>query len=327
MDLTQKDRTILRDLAARVAEIADLPVMAERRNMWKRHNRLERVRPMILVFPEGAWRELLPHETMQCENERARAMEWELRRRIYYHDHFYDDTVIEKEWVVHKAITTTGWGLISREIASSHATGAWAFDPVVHTPDDFKKLTFPEVRHDDEATRRNLEAAQEVFGDILDVKLKGVSHVSFHLMALYTRLRGLQQALVDMVENQGMLHDAMAFLEEGHHRLVAQYREMNLLSLNNDSTYHSSGGVGYTDELPLPDVNSGRVRPCDMWASAEAQEMDPVSPAMHEEFALQYERRLLEPFGLTGYGCCDDLSRKFDYVFRIPHIRRISIAP
>ena len=64
-----------------------------------------------------------------------------------------------------------------------------------------------------------------------------------------------------------------------------------------------------------------------MWGSAEAQEMAQVSPEMHEEFILQYEKRMLEPFALTGYGCCEDLTNKLDYVFKIPHIRRISIAP
>ena len=64
-----------------------------------------------------------------------------------------------------------------------------------------------------------------------------------------------------------------------------------------------------------------------MWASAEAQEMALVSPAMHREFVLEYEERLLAPFGLNGYGCCEDLTRKLDDVLAIPNIRRISIAP
>jgi hypothetical protein len=55
--------------------------------------------------------------------------------------------------------------------------------------------------------------------------------------------------------------------------------------------------------------------------------MAQVSPQMHEEFILQYERRLLAPFGLTGYGCCEDLSGKLDRVLTIPQIRRISISP
>ena len=117
------------------------------------------------------------------------------------------------------------------------------------------------------------------------------------------------------------------FFEEGHRRLLQQYVELNLLSLNNDDTYHSSGGVGYTDELPKPDFDPDRIRPCDMWASAESQEMAQVSPEQHYEFVMQYEKRLLEPFGLNGYGCCEDLTNKLDYVLTIPNIRRISISP
>ena len=327
MSLSRNDRALLRELARQVADVATLPVMAQRREMWKRHNSLERVRPMILVFPEGSWRELLPEDHMVCEGEPARRMERALRMRLYYQQHFQDDTVIENEWVVSKVVRTTGWGLEPRYVPSNQATGAWGFDPVINGPDDLKKLRFPEVHYDAEATQRNLETAQEVFGDILNVKLKGVSRVSFHPMAFYCKLRGLDQVMWDMYDNPGMLHKAMSFLEEGERKVLEQYEDLNLLSLNNDGTYHSSGGVGYTDQLPLPDYAPDRVRPCDMWASAEAQEMALVSPDMHEEFILQYERRLLEPFGLTGYGCCEDLTHKLDYVFRIPRIRRISISP
>ena len=325
--MDSKDRTILRDLAKRLAEIAALPVMTERRAMWKRHNRLERVRPMVLVFAEGSWRELLPDSACQCEDEHAREIEWELRHKVYWHEHIGDDYVFEADWVVSKAIRDTGWGLEPRRVPSTTERGAWAYDPVIKEPADLKKLRYPEVSHDEAATEKRLTEAQELFGDILDVRLKGRAHISFHLMAIYCELRGLRQVMQDMCENPGMLHDAMAFLEEGYRRQIAQYQELNLLSLNNDSTYHSSGGVGYTDELPLPDYDPDRIRPCDMWASAEAQELAQVGPEMHEEFSLQYERRLLAPFGLTGYGCCEDLALKFDDVFRIPNIRRISIAP
>jgi hypothetical protein len=69
------------------------------------------------------------------------------------------------------------------------------------------------------------------------------------------------------------------------------------------------------------------VRPSDLWASAESQEMAVVSPRMHAEFVMPYEARLLQPFGLTGYGCCEDLTHKLDDVTRMPHMRRISISP
>lgn len=325
--MNQHDRILLRDLAKRVAEIAAMPIMAERKGGWKRHNSLQPGRPMILIFPEGSWGELLPVSELQCENPGARGMEWELRHRIYTFEHFQSDNVVEGEWIVPKVIHSTDWGLQARHRDSPAPRGAWAFDPVIREPSDLAQLRFPEITYDEVATERNLAVAQELFGDILEVKLKGVSHISFHLMNLYTGLRGLEQVMWDMTENPPMLHEAMAFLEEGHRRLVQQYEEQNLLSLNNDNTYHSSGGVGYTDELPQPDYDPDHVRPCDLWASAESQEMAQVSPRMHAEFVLDYEKRLLEPFGLNGYGCCEDLTRKLDDVLTIPHIRRISIAP
>ena len=84
--------------------------------------------------------------------------------------------------------------------------------------------------------------------------------------------------------------------------------------------------MSYSDELPQKDF-TGTVRLKDLWACAQAQELALVLPEMHEEFVLGYEKRLLEPFGLTGYGCCEDLTNKLDHIFRIPHIRRISISP
>jgi len=325
--ITAPDRRVLRDLAKRVAQIAGLPVQEERRELWKRHNSLQPARPMILVFPEGGWEELLTENDLRCEGEEARRIEWALRSRIYHHEHFQDDTVIEGEWIVQKVIHSSGWGLEDKRIPSPEARGAWKFDPVIKSPSDLRKLLFPEIVYDEEATEAKLAQAQELFGDILDVKLKGVAHISYHLMSQYTSWRGLEQMMTDMFRRPRMLHDAMSLLEEGHRRILQQYVDQNLLSLNNDGTYHSSGGNGYTDELPKPGFDPDRVRPCDMWASAESQEMAQVGPRQHAEFVLEYEKRLLEPFGLNGYGCCEDLTYKLDDVFTIPNLRRISISP
>jgi hypothetical protein len=327
MTISARERAVLRGLAERVREAAELPVMAERRRLWARHNQLDPVRPMVLVFPEGAWGELLPASALECEDEQARAFEWALRRRLFYCDHLHDDTVIEPTLVVHKVVRSTGWGLAPRHIESPQERGAWAFDPVLEDRGDLAKVRFPEITLDQEATRRNLDLTRDLFADILAVQLKGVAHVSFHLMSQLCHLRGLGNVMMDMAADPGFVHEAMGRLEEGHRRRIEQYRELDLLSLNNDGTYHSSGGVGYTEELPRDDFDGEHVRPCDMWASAESQELAQVSPAMHAEFALAYERRLMEPFGLLGYGCCEDLTRKLDDVCAVPGMRRISISP
>ena len=327
MNLTPEDRQILRNLARQVAEIAALPIQAERRDQWILHNSLRSQRPMILVFPEGSWEELLADANLFCTGEHARSIEWQLSTRLYYHEHFRDDTVIEKEWIVHKVIHNSGWGLEAKQIPSPEKRGAWIFDPVINEPADMKKLRFPEISYDGVETQRRYTRIQDLFGDILDVKLKGVDHISYHLMQQYTYLRGLEQTMMDTVLNPAWLHEAMSFLMEGHQAVLRQYIAQNLLSLNNDATYQNSGGNGYTDALPVSGYNPQRVRPSDMWASAEAQELAGVSPKMHLEFSLQYEKQLLAPFGLTGYGCCEDLTNKLIDVLTIPNIRRISISP
>ena len=183
-----KDREIVRDLAKRVAEIAALPVQAERRDLWRRHNALGDARPMILVFPEGSWGELLPDSALECESKEARGPERRLRSRIIQHEFLGDDSVIEGEWVVGKAVRRTGWGLEARRVASTEKRGAWGFDPVVKGPADLAKLRLPEVAHDEDATALSLCRARDLVGDILDVRLKGVAHVSFHLMSIWIKL-------------------------------------------------------------------------------------------------------------------------------------------
>ena len=327
MMFSSHDRTIIRDIAKQVAEIAELPIMEQRRKLWTDHNDLTPGRPLILIFPEGGWGELMVDREMKCESKEAKNLEYRLRQRIYGFEHFSDDMVIEKDWPVNAVMHSTGWGLEPKQHARTAERGSWAFDPVIKESADLKKLRLPEITYDEKRTMENVEQMRELFGDILDVRYVGINRIGFHVMKEYTTLRGLSQVMMDMYENPGMLHDAMAFFEEGHRKMVQTYAENNLLHLNNDNTYQNTGGNGFTTQLPNDGFDPSRVRLCDMWGMAEAQEMAQVSPEHHNEFVLNYEKRLLEPFGLNGYGCCEDLTLKLDYVFTIPNIRRISISP
>jgi hypothetical protein len=327
MPFTPHDRTILRDLAHRVAEIAALPQIADRRRRWVEHNSLRSRQPLMLIFPEGAWAELLPDSNLECREPAARSIEWNLRSRVYTFEHFQDDSVIEGEWVVDADVSHTGWGLEPVRTPSSESRGAWRIEPVLRGPEDVKKLRQPDLINDAANHNRRLEEMHDLFGDILQVRRKGVAHISYHLWAQYIYLRGETDYMTDFVDAPEMVHEVMRFFTEGHKRLLAQMIERNLLNLNNDNTYQNSGGNGYTDQLPAPGFDPSRVRPADMWASAESQELAGVSPRMHRQFALDYERELLAPFGLIGYGCCEDLTRKIPDVLALPNMRRISISP
>ena len=92
-----KDLQILRDLAKQYMEIANKPIQDERRDLWRRHNSLERTRPLVLVLPAGqAWAEIREVDG-QCEDASYRNHERSLRRSIWQ-DSFGDDT-IQEPWV------------------------------------------------------------------------------------------------------------------------------------------------------------------------------------------------------------------------------------
>lgn len=326
MALEPRDKQILRKLASQVAEIAHHPRQAERREMWKQHNLLEKVKPMVLVFPEGAWSELLPSDSLQCEDPSARGIEWHLRHLIYRWEHLRDDNVIEPWFKVGLCWSTTGWGLTPGRVPSPMERGAWAFDPPLKDPSDFDKLKPPELIIDEEKTRQNFEFVSDAIGDILEVKIFRRIQVDTSLTYQLALLRGLDQIMLDMCDRPQWLHKVISFMTQSTLKLLDAVEAYGKLDLVNTDDYIGSGGVAYTDELPAEGFEA-RVRLRDLWGFAEAQELASVSPQMHEEFALQYQRLMLERFGLNCYGCCEPLTDRLHLVKKIPRLRRVSISP
>jgi hypothetical protein len=64
-----------------------------------------------------------------------------------------------------------------------------------------------------------------------------------------------------------------------------------------------------------------------MWGFAESQETVGVSPEMFAEFVFPYQQPLLERFGLSCYGCCEPLDKRWHIVQQIPNLRRVSVSP
>lgn len=321
----------LRTLARHKAELLNNPLINERIQLWKKHNALKQERPMLLVFPEGGWSDIgptAPELQCLCSDPILHQIEWEIRSELYAFEHFDTDNVPSSTIGVSKAIRNTGWGVEAHWEKSNMERGAKRFDPVITQECDLDKMHFPEVLHDEELSQQRYEMVQEVFDGILPVKLGGISHISFHLLAQWTALRGLEEVFMDMIAEPEFTHRAISFLAEGNQRLVEQYERMGLLEFNHNNTYHSTGGNGWLETCPGPTPAPQQpATRAQMWGAAEAQELTGVSPEMHEEFALHYEKELLKPFALTGYGCCEDITHKCKLVLDIPHIRRISISP
>ncbi|MBI3912083.1 MAG: hypothetical protein HY320_14270 [Armatimonadetes bacterium] len=324
--ITLCERTLLRDLAQRVAEIAAQPQQEEKRRRWYAHNRLEHGRPMVLCFPEGSWEELLPESVLETTDPLLRQWEHRLRTQIYTAAHFPGDHVVDRAFRVDRVCPTTDWGLQTTYIYSSTRRGAYVWDAPIKEPADLERLHPPQTTCDEQATQQRLAMAQDFLGDILDVELRTSHWWTMGLIGELARLRGLQQIMLDMMDNPEFVHRAMRFLMEGRLQWLQSLEDRNLLSPNYGNDYVGSGGLGFSDEL-LASGNNGSVRLCDLWGFAEAQEITDVSPAMHDEFVLTYQIPLLERFGLNCYGCCEPLHHKLGILFKVPHLRRISISP
>ena len=324
------DRHILRELAKAVRDIAALPEQEEKAARWKRLNRLERVTPPVLALTSNIWNEMPPETRIQTSGEFAQSYERDLRRRVYQHKHFPDDRVVAANIPVPLVLEYTGWGIETQTTAPEQKTGARRYNTVLHSEADLDRLTLPRVTLDRDATERNFTAAREVFGDVLEVErtVYWGNNYGIAPMDMLAVWRGFDRLFIDLLDNPAFVHRAMDIIVDGHLGVVDQHAKQGLLKLNNRRhDLVGTAAVGYTDELPAAGFDPLHVRFKDLWGTCASQIFAEVSPDMHEEFSLQHERRFLDRFGLTCYGCCEPLHKKIGILRKIPNMRRIAVSP
>lgn len=325
LSISPADRAVLRRLAAEVAELAARPLETEKRELWYQHNGLAPTRPLVFCDPENGWNEIIRQVDLECSGELARAWEMRLRKEVFWGAEMRDDRVVDGIFVVPYVFEESDWGLHETKHGGEDG-GSYVWDaPVRSYADDLPRLRFPTIEVDHAATARMVATAAEIFGDLLDVQLRGGWWWSLGMTWTLIKLRGLEQFMLDMLDDAEGLHRIMAFLRDGNLARLDYLEENGLLSLNNDGAYVGSGGFGWSRELPAPDFE-GKVRTIDMWGFGESQETVGVSPAMFGEFVLPYQIPLLERFGLNCYGCCEPLDKRWGYVARIPRLRRVSVS-
>jgi hypothetical protein len=224
-------------------------------------------------------------------------------------------------------VRNSGWGVGAHVTRPAEATGAAHYDAVIVRESDLERIQKPRVTVDWEETERRYQQSCELFAGILPVEKRGQTHWGFAVVDMFSQWRGFDQLFLDMVDRPTWLHRALDTLTEGMLGMLDAMAKEGVLRLNNGAHYCGSGGVGFSDELPQRDCDGTHVRPRDLWGFATTQIFSEVSPAMHDEFALAYEKRWLSRFGLNAYGCCEPLHLKMRQVREIPRLRRVSMSP
>ena len=331
--LSQRDRGILRELGHVVAEIAALPDQARTAERWRCQNDLQSVRPMVRVY-QLPWRELDVDGELATKTEDgwARDVEQGLRQTLYQWKHMRWDMVVEPVFHTPYVVHSTGYGIDAHmdEIPHDEAGGVTAkrYTCQIFDQSDLEKIRFPELTLDKEATEALYQRAADLFEGILDVEIQGCVAHSYAPWDRLAEWCNPQQVLMDLVLRPDFIHAAMERLTSAYMHELDQLEALNALSFGSGNYGVGEGGLGYTDDLPKPRAPSEPVRLTQQWGGAMAQIFSEVSPEMHEEFALAYEKRLLDRFGLNYYGCCEPLDRKVDVISRsLPALRKISMSP
>ena len=321
-----KDIEIIRELAKNYAQFALSEKNKEKMDLMRGVNGLKPIRPAVYIN-ELPWHELdIDRElTLQCTGDIYRGFENALRKNIFQHKHFPADTVFVPYISVSKIIHSTGKGMEADEdvisIDAKNHIIAHKYHDQLKTEEDLAKLQIPEITYDEAESLKRLEFAEELFKDILPVKLEG-HELGFAPWDEISRFRGVGPLLTDLAIRPEFMHKVIGRFHEIAEAVAAQYEALGVLKAN---AYYVHCTAGLCDELSLEDGK--KATPKNMWGRGTAQIFSSVSPDMHYEFDISYMMRYMEKFGLVYYGCCEPLHDRIDKVAKIPNLRKVSITP
>ena len=338
----EQERQSLRSLASRWMEHADRPVMAERRRQWRAVKDLKAEKPMILVetcmLPDYVGK-----RELSCRDPYLRNIEKSLHEIVRHADEIGDDIVVEPFFRIPWSIEIGDYGV---PIQARHATAAdgsdvgYTYNFAVQSEEDTRKLHPRSRRVDRKESARQKELLEEIFGDILPVRLGGydpfdpdpgyrpwLGNLYAGLTMDLFKLIGNDNLLFWVYDHPELIHRIMKLIRDDRRAHFTFMENEGLLYRNTDTWMPCPGSYGFVSDLPSGEHDGERAALKDCWCWTESQESAPISPAMFSEFFLPYIAEVAVPFGLTYYGCCEGLHDRFPFIEKaIPSLRAVSVS-
>jgi len=168
--ISNKDRETIRELATRWMELASLPVMKERKRLWRAVHDLKAERPVILV-EVGSVGGFLDESELVCENPVLRAAEQRMRMTIRQAEEVGDDIVVEPYYRLGWRMGMPDYGVPVTMHGATDPSMGYSFNFPIKSPEDIKKLIKREIGVNRKKSRFMHETLEEAMGDILPVKL------------------------------------------------------------------------------------------------------------------------------------------------------------
>jgi len=333
-----EDVSILKGLAERIAEIAALPSQRDKKELWRGVNDLERKTAILIKHDEVPWSEMniTGELDLKTTDRFAQSIESQMRSILYQWEHMQCDMVIEPRLLSWLAVIDLGFGLnvqeevIPQGVHDATGAGGWVsahhYTPQIKDEKDIEKIGEPQITYNKEISDALHEARSLYVGDILELRKCGLDNPVFALWDDLVQLWGAQELLIDLIERPELVHMAIKRYSEVCSKRLTIYEDLGVLTWD-ETLPTGAGGYGYTNSLPGKDFDPDHVKLKNVWGHCTAQLFGSVSPAMQEEFALNYELPLMERMGLQYYGCCESLHDRIKMLRRIPNLRKISMGP
>ena len=300
--------------------------------MWRDLNDLRPTRPLIWIN-EIPWHELSAADpdalTPRCADPFLREVETSLRQELYQWDHFACDMVVEP--ILYCGIVGGPNGVYAdygmpEQATQQEGAGDVVYQPTINSLADVEKIRTPAVWFDREETNRRMEMLNDLLGDVIEIRRRGLVHQWHTPWDQAIHWYGVERVMFDMIDRPELVAAVCRRMVDACGLVLDRQQELGMLDVGCGNYRVGSGGLGYTSALPTQ--AAGRmVTPRDQWGCGNAQVFSEVSPEMHEEFSLRFERPFLERFGLSYYGCCEPLHRKVGILKSISNLRKISMSP
>jgi len=326
--VSKKDKLILGDLGRKLRAIAELPVQNETIKLWKALNGLKPVRPMVMI-DQLPWHELNTDNELSLltEDPFCREVELNIRKQLYQWKHFRVDSVVLPEIYCPLVIEGIDFGVNPDESVAvgdpKNSVVGHFFEDCLKDEEALEKIKMPHIELNEPETNRRFEILKETFSGIIDVRKQGYQF-NFHVWDEIVVRRGAENLLLDLSLRPEFTHKVISRFSDFYLSMLDQMEEKGLLGFG-FPTIHCTGA--FSDELPAAGFNPDKPRAKDNWAYGAAQIFSTVSPAMHEEFEIEYAKKWFSKFGLGYYGCCEPLHKKIGIIRKLPNIRKISMSP
>ncbi len=343
--ISPQDRGVIRNLANQWMEFAALPVMAERKRLWRAVHDLRAERP-VLLFETDWIDKYVADDELQCVDPFLRSIEKAMRIRLRQAEELGDDLVIEPHYQLGWKMVFSDYGVPVeiRTAPGKNESIAYSFSFPIATPEDIQKLRPRTFAVDRPKSLRLKEILEDTMGDILPVRLGNYDPFVYEfdvgefgdLGFTGNYFFGLTWQVYRFIGNQGLLywvydapeaiHRLMQYMLDDRLAFFDFFEREGLLALNTDSQMAGPRSYGYVSDLPEPGSRD-QVTLKDLWGWAESQEADNISPAMYNEFVLPYLAKLSERFGLVYYGCCERVHDRLPAILAaIPNLRSVSVS-